>query len=740
MEPRLRDAVIDSSVAPELDPSLVRALGLPEDFLEEVRRRGVPLRALTVDEGRLAYHPLVRDLLAARLVRERPAARRSQLHAVVAEALEADGPRARRDRALAGGRRARPRERTGRPPRRGAAGDRTGHRRALARAAARRRSVRPRAAAARGAPRRRGGASGGRGGAAARRGGRLCAVRGRRAGLEWPAPPSPTPIWSVSASSAAVRLADGYASSSAVAAPMVALMAAAALGGAGAYREASALFADAAERSAGGPLAPLVPGFHGFFVDLPCGRLDAALAGVRETVAQLERADPFGRLPHVLGMAAAVHDDRGRAGRRARVLRARRAGGRADSVRRVRHPLRARVQGELPCARRAAGRRRAGALADHGSIARMVSRATPRSRERRSPPAAADYDGARASDRVRGARALDRAPACHRSADCRAGRGRPPRSCPRRWWTAPSPPVRRWPRALACSPCARGCGAWTATRRRARRRPARVGGGRRRNPAPPAPRAPAARAAAVEGARAGRPGAGERRRSAGCRPARRCRRAGRSPAIRSPEVRRTAVLAAVASGHPRAVARAGRAAVRSRSRRRVAPARAGRAGLQDRAAAARLHGAGRFRSAAGRVHDRRRRVAAPCGAAARTDPAHAPRRGDERGRAVRGAVAGQGGGRGAPQPPGDRVGRARRPRLAGRRAQRPAGDPSHVPPRPRRARCRGRRRVRARGRRRARRASGATRPRCSRPPRTGGRASRCPKTATKTGRPPDASA
>ena len=45
---------------------------------------------------------------------------------------------------------------------------------------------------------------------------------------------------------AAVRLADGYASSSAVAAPMVALMAAAALGGAGAYREASALFADAA--------------------------------------------------------------------------------------------------------------------------------------------------------------------------------------------------------------------------------------------------------------------------------------------------------------------------------------------------------------------------------------------------------------------------------------------------------------------------------------------------------------
>ena len=111
MEPRLRDALIDSSVAPELDPSLVRALGLPEDFLEEVRRRGVPLRAPIVDDERLAYHPLVRELLAARLVRERPAARRSQLHAVVAEALEAEdrGPEAVEHWLAAGGTTARAR-------------------------------------------------------------------------------------------------------------------------------------------------------------------------------------------------------------------------------------------------------------------------------------------------------------------------------------------------------------------------------------------------------------------------------------------------------------------------------------------------------------------------------------------------------------------------------------------------------------------------------------------------------
>ena len=90
LEPHLRDAIVDSSIAAELDPSLVRALGLPEDLLEQVHRRGIPLSAAAFDEGRFAYHPLVRDLLAARLMRERSAARRAQLHAVVAEALQAD--------------------------------------------------------------------------------------------------------------------------------------------------------------------------------------------------------------------------------------------------------------------------------------------------------------------------------------------------------------------------------------------------------------------------------------------------------------------------------------------------------------------------------------------------------------------------------------------------------------------------------------------------------------------------
>ncbi len=310
MEPRMRDAVIDSSVAPELDPSLVRALGLPEDFLGEVRRRGVPLRAPTGDDERLAYHPLVRELLSARLVRDRPAARRSQLHAVVAEALEAEdrGPEGIEHWLAAG-----------RHDRASALVARHGETLLATAPATVGRWLEQLPADARTAPGLR------------LLEGRLAHAAGRLEDAEAPLRDAmdgharsgdDERAWLARATLAygylmrrrfepAVRMADGYASSSAVAAPMVALIAAAALGGAGSYREASERFADAAARSAGGPLAPLAPGMHGFFVDLPCGRLDAALAGVRETVAQLERVDPFGQLTQVLGMGAAIHDYRG---------------------------------------------------------------------------------------------------------------------------------------------------------------------------------------------------------------------------------------------------------------------------------------------------------------------------------------------------------------------------------------------------------------------------------------------
>ena len=310
LEPQLREAIIDSSVAPELHPALVRALGLPEDLLEEIRRRGIPLRAPDVANGRLAFHPLVRDLLAARLVRERPPERRARLHAVVGAALEADGrgPEAVEHWLAAGGY------------------DRAGE--LVARHGAALLATAPRTVG-RWLERLPGDARTVPGlrlleGQLAAGAGRLeeaeAPLREAVAGYAWSG--EDEQAWVARAAlaqtyvvrqrfDAAVRLADGYASSAAVAAPMVALMAAASLSGAGAYDEASALFADAAARSANGPLASLIPGFQGFFVDFPCGRLDAALAAVRETVVALERVDPTGWLPQVLGMAAAIHDERG---------------------------------------------------------------------------------------------------------------------------------------------------------------------------------------------------------------------------------------------------------------------------------------------------------------------------------------------------------------------------------------------------------------------------------------------
>ena len=310
LEQPLRDALIDSSVARELDPLLVRALGLPEGFLEEVRRRGVPLRAPAVEDPTFAYHPLVRDHLAARLARERPAWRRAQLHAVVAQTLE------ERDRGLEAiehwleaGQHARAGEQVARH---GEALLATSPATVAGWLARLPRDVR----AAPGLKLLEG---------------RLVSGMGRMEEAERPlrdavagyaALGEDDLAWGARAAlsetylhrrqfEAAIRLADGYGSGRAVAARLVALAAAAALAGTGRYPEASELFADATAQGASRPLRQLARGYHAFFVEFPCGQLDAALAGVRETMAHLERADPFSRLPHLLGMAATIHEERG---------------------------------------------------------------------------------------------------------------------------------------------------------------------------------------------------------------------------------------------------------------------------------------------------------------------------------------------------------------------------------------------------------------------------------------------
>src|SRR5262249_914851 len=55
----------------------------------------------------------------------------------------------------------------------------------------------------------------------------------------------------------------------------------------------------------------LRPGFLAYYIDLPSGRLDDALAHVRQAVATLERADPSGRLPYALTYLMAIHEERG---------------------------------------------------------------------------------------------------------------------------------------------------------------------------------------------------------------------------------------------------------------------------------------------------------------------------------------------------------------------------------------------------------------------------------------------
>lgn len=87
----LRDAVVDSSITHELDTGCVEALGLPEDFAEQLTRVGLPVRAGEGSRPWLAYHPLVREFLLDRLEKERTPEAQRELHLRVAPALAGSG-------------------------------------------------------------------------------------------------------------------------------------------------------------------------------------------------------------------------------------------------------------------------------------------------------------------------------------------------------------------------------------------------------------------------------------------------------------------------------------------------------------------------------------------------------------------------------------------------------------------------------------------------------------------------
>ncbi len=109
----------------------------------------------------------------------------------------------------------------------------------------------------------------------------------------------------------AIPLAAGFERSWAPAAPMVAVTVAAALAGVCEFDAAVELFERAVADERGAPFFPFAQGFRGFWVDLQCGELDAALRRVRAAVAELERHDPFSRLAYLLGMEAVILEERG---------------------------------------------------------------------------------------------------------------------------------------------------------------------------------------------------------------------------------------------------------------------------------------------------------------------------------------------------------------------------------------------------------------------------------------------
>jgi DNA-binding SARP family transcriptional activator len=305
----LRIALLESSLAPDLDAETLSALGLPPALIDEAGRRGVPLRA--VDSGtRVSYHPLVRDLLRERLIRERPAERLNELHTALAEALEAAerGPEAVEHWLAAGD-----------AQRAASAVAREGH--VLFRSA-------PATVGAwlealpeemRDVPELR------------TIEGRLAAGQGE---LEASVPALTEAIAGYAARGDAARewrirvllsdvlvmledydtaaaLCEGFEQVQAYAAPMTAMSVAGAHARASRFKEAAELFERAMGHPLGAPLAALRGGFRGTFLDFPRAKLDNAAAGLREVLPVLERTDPANRLPLFLGYGVLIHDERG---------------------------------------------------------------------------------------------------------------------------------------------------------------------------------------------------------------------------------------------------------------------------------------------------------------------------------------------------------------------------------------------------------------------------------------------
>ena len=90
LDPELRGAAIESSVARVVTPAVIHALGLPRDFGPRIERAGMLVRPAGEADG-FAYHPLLRELLLSRLAVERTEEERRRLHGAVGGAVAEGG-------------------------------------------------------------------------------------------------------------------------------------------------------------------------------------------------------------------------------------------------------------------------------------------------------------------------------------------------------------------------------------------------------------------------------------------------------------------------------------------------------------------------------------------------------------------------------------------------------------------------------------------------------------------------
>lgn len=313
LDRRHREALLVAALPRELEPGVVRALGLDDDVIDGFERLGLFVTPVDAARRRARLHPLVREFLLERLHAERDPAALRELHAALAGPVEEAGrledavdhwlDAGRWDEAAAAVAR-------GAWSLIGTAPQTV--RRWLERLPGRCRELPELLLVASrlefGAGRHVPAAD------VARR-----AVAGFRergdVRMEWRARLAlMDALHGMGAFGEAVDLAEGIDSEAVrdvPEAPDLAVMAAMCLSHEGRFEEAAELNRRAREHPAAGASAPLALALEGLFLDRPAGRLDDAVRKARAALARFERSDPFGRAPFVRALLHLVLEEQG---------------------------------------------------------------------------------------------------------------------------------------------------------------------------------------------------------------------------------------------------------------------------------------------------------------------------------------------------------------------------------------------------------------------------------------------